>query len=215
MSELKDLAAALAKAQSEVKAALKDSKNPHFKSSYADLTSIWEACRTALTKNGLSVVQRTDFSEADVWLETMLLHSSGQSIAGRYPLRPQQQTPQGYGSALTYARRYALAAMVGVVADEDDDGNAASARSNVAYEPPPPTPTKAQTANDARNKAIEYANNAHHALGKMKTMDELNAWLGKNGPALEKLREKVPEEFTALDDKINVTADRLNTLVAG
>ena len=49
----------------------------------------------------------------------------------------------------------------------------------------------------------------------MKTMDELNAWLGKNGPALEKLREKVPEEFTALDDKINVTADRLNTLVAG
>lgn len=220
MSELKDLAAALAKAQSEVKAALKDSKNPHFKSSYADLTSIWEACRTALTKNGLSVVQRTDFSDADVWLETMLLHSSGQSIAGRYPLRPQQQTPQGYGSALTYARRYALAAMVGVVADEDDDGNAASAKSNGAMDHPPPrvhspAPPADRIANDGKNKAIEWANNAHHALAKMKTMVELNAWLAKHNVTIDKLKDVVPDEFEALNDKINVTADRMNNLVAG
>jgi len=211
---MKDLAAALAKAQAAMKPALKDSTNPHFKSKYADLTSVWEACRDALTKNGLSVAQVTEFDGELTWIRTILLHSSGEMLEGRYPLRPVQNTPQGMGSAMSYARRYALAAMVGVVAD-DDDGQAASTGNGHAYEPPPPAPTKAQTANDARNKAIEYANNSHHALGKMKTMDELNAWLGKNGPALEKLREKVPEEFTALDDKINVTADRLNTLVAG
>jgi len=210
---MKDLAAALAKAQAAMKPALKDSTNPHFKSKYADLTSVWEACRDALTKNGLSVAQVTEFDGELTWIRTILLHSSGEMLEGRYPLRPVQNTPQGMGSAMSYARRYALAAMVGVVAD-DDDGQAASTGNGQAYEPAP-QPTKAQTANDARNKAIEYANNAHHALGKMKTMDELNAWLGKNGPALEKLREKVPEEFTALDDKINVTADRLNTLVAG
>lgn len=210
---MKDLAAALAKAQAAMKPALKDSTNPHFKSKYADLTSVWEACRDALTKNGLSVVQTTEFDGDNVWIETMLLHSSGEMIKGRYPLRPTQATPQGYGSAISYARRYALAAMVGVVAD-DDDGQAASAGNGHAYEPAP-QPTKAQTANDSKNKAIEWANNAHFDLGKMKSVADLNAWLGKNSAGLEKLRTVVPDEFVALDHKINVTADRLNSLVAG
>lgn len=207
---MKDIATALAKAQAEVKAALKDSNNPHFKSRYADLTSVWDACRSALTKNGLSVVQRTDFNETDVWLETMLLHSSGEHIAGRYPLRPQQSTPQGYGSALTYARRYALAAMVGVVADEDDDGNAAS---HVAA----PAPTSRKHEADPTAKAREWANNAHAALAKMKFLNELNVWLDSadNAKKMAYLQKELPDEFAALDDKVNVTADRLNSLVAG
>lgn len=121
---------ALARVQGQVRAALKDSTNPHFKSKYADLSAVWEACRDPLTKNGLSVVQTTDFDKDDVWLVTTLYHSSGDSISGRYPLRPVKNDPQGYGSALTYARRYTLAALVGVVADEDDDGNRASANGN-------------------------------------------------------------------------------------
>ncbi len=217
---MKELASAMAKAQSEVKAALKDSKNPHFKSSYADLTSVWDACRSALTKNGLSVVQRTDFDASDMWLETMLLHASGESITGRYPLRPQQQTPQGFGSALTYARRYALAAMVGVVADEDDDGSAASVgrpSNGASYDPPPPQQTMAGRKNEADGikKAREWANNAHATLAGFDTALGLKTWIEKNSATVEKLKAVVPDEFEALDARINATAERLNVLNAG
>lgn len=126
VTQIQGIAAALAKTQGEIKAAIKDSTNPHFKSKYADLTAVWEACRGPLSKNGLAIVQTTEFDASDVWLVTTLLHTSGESISGRYPLRPVKNDPQGYGSALTYARRYTIAALVGVVADEDDDGNRAS-----------------------------------------------------------------------------------------
>jgi len=185
---MKELATAMAKAQAEIKAALKDSKNPHFKSSYADLTSVWDACRTALTKNGLSVVQIPNFQGDEVWLETMLLHASGESISGRYPLRPQQQTPQGYGSALTYARRYSLAAMVGVVADEDDDGNAASQRGN--YEPPARPAPKAE---DKTAAAKSYVDEAIKAIGTLTDATSLNAWVEANKTKLERLRDVYDE----------------------
>jgi hypothetical protein len=192
---MKELATAMAKAQAEIKAALKDSKNPHFKSSYADLTSVWDACRTALTKNGLSVVQIPGFDANDVWLETMILHSSGESLSGRYPLRPSQQTPQGYGSALTYARRYSLAAMVGVVADEDDDGNAASNRGN--YEPParqapPPKP-------DPVPAAKSYVDEAIKAIGTLTDAASLNAWVEANKAKLDRLREVYDEGAKQVD----------------
>ena len=184
---MKELATAMAKAQAEIKAALKDSKNPHFKSSYADLTSVWDACRTALTKNGLSVLQVTDFDANDVWLVTTLLHASGESVSGRYPLRPQQQTPQGYGSSLTYARRYCLASIVGVVSDEDDDGNAATQRGN--YEPPPrPAPLP-----DATRAAKSYVDEAIKAIGTLTDATSLNAWVEANKTKLERLRDVYDE----------------------
>lgn len=129
MSEsIKELAAALAKAQGQLKPAIKDSENPHFKSKYADLGAVWEACRKPLSDNGLSIVQMpTDSSEPGrVALTTMLLHTSGEYLISTCSSRLQQDSAQGVGSALTYLRRYALAAMVGIVADIDDDGNAAS-----------------------------------------------------------------------------------------
>lgn len=179
---MKELATAMAKAQSEIKSALKDSKNPHFKSSYADLTSVWDACRAALTKNGLSVVQVPGFDENDVWLETMILHASGESISGRYPLRPQPQTPQGYGSALTYARRYSLAAMVGVVADEDDDGNAASERGRgEPVQPPVPANAKA------------FVTRAIAELGAITAEDGIDAWIADNKDKLDKLKTVHPD----------------------
>lgn len=122
------LAAALSKAQAKIESADKSAANPFFKSRYADLPSVWAACRKALTDNGLSVVQTTDTSENGLVLETTLLHSSGQWISSLYPINPVKNDPQGLGSAITYGRRYALMALVGVVADDasDDDGNAAS-----------------------------------------------------------------------------------------
>lgn len=119
------LALALSAAQGEITPALKSSVNPHFKSKFADLSEVWEACRAALSKHKIAVVQCPQFEGNNAWLETTLIHESGESIMSRFPLLNGKGDMQGFGSALTYARRYSLAAMVGVTS-EDDDGNAAS-----------------------------------------------------------------------------------------
>lgn len=143
MDNIADLAAALSKAQGAIRAAIKERDNPGFKGSkYADLASVWEACRKPLSENGLAIVQSTDFENGDVWIRTILLHSSGQKIEGRYPLRPVKNDPQGYGSAITYARRYCLAAMVGVAPDDDDDGNAATGVTQNGYHQKTPAQAK-------------------------------------------------------------------------
>lgn len=124
---LNELAVALAKAQGEIEAAPKDSVNPHFKSKYADLSSLWSACRKPLSKNGLSVSQGFEPSgSASVRISTRLLHTSGQWIESDLDLLPKDPSPQAVGSCITYGRRYALGAIVGLVSDEDDDGNHAS-----------------------------------------------------------------------------------------
>ena len=129
MSEsIEKIAAALALAQGEMKPAIKDKENPFYKSSYADLASVWGACRVPLAKNGISVVQVPTLSAGKMVLITMLLHTSGQYIRGEYPVVPLKTDPQGIGSALSYARRYSLAAMVGICTDDDDDGETAQGR---------------------------------------------------------------------------------------
>lgn len=125
--ELSELAAALVKVQAVVEGAKKDSANPFFKSKYADLESVWEVCRKPLTDNGLAVVQTTDQAEQGVAVVTTLLHTSGQWMRGRLCMRPVKDDPQGVGSCITYARRYALAAIVGIY-QTDDDGEGASGR---------------------------------------------------------------------------------------
>ena len=122
------LAASLAKAQSHYGKALKDASNPFFKSKYVDLAGCYEACRDALATQGLTVVQTTEINATGgVTLASTLIHSSGEWLGGVYPVNPVKNDPQGYGSAMTYARRYALMALVGLAA-EDDDGEAASGR---------------------------------------------------------------------------------------
>lgn len=155
--EIKDLAAALAKAQGQMENASKDSTNPHFKSKYADLASVWDACRKALSENGLSVIQPAGGGPETVTVTTRLMHTSGQWIEESITMKPMQMTPQGIGSTVTYCRRYALASMVGVAPDEDDDGNAASQPSPQSYEKrqpqPQPTPiTKNQRSDEAKDK---------------------------------------------------------------
>lgn len=134
---LNELAIALAKAQGSFTTAVKDKVNPHFKSRYADLAAVWNACRDALSRNGLSVVQIPTVDGDKVSVETMLLHSSGQFISGVLSLRSEKPTPQGVGSAISYARRYGVAALVGVTTgDDDDDGEVAHGRLPVHFEEP-------------------------------------------------------------------------------
>lgn len=130
------LAEALAKAQSEMSNAAKDKNNPFFKSKYADLTSVWDACRDPLTKNGLAVTQIIAiYEQGGVILKSVLLHSSGEWVESMMPVVPVKNDPQSMGSAITYARRFALSALVGVAPGDDDDGNEASGRSHEPVRP--------------------------------------------------------------------------------
>ena len=122
---MKALAAALVKAQGQIEGAKKDSTNPYFKNKYADLGAVWDASRSALQANGFSIVQGGDVVEGQWVLRTTLLHESGEMQTGYVPLLNSKGDMQGLGSALTYARRYGLAAMVGVC-PEDDDANGAT-----------------------------------------------------------------------------------------
>jgi hypothetical protein len=106
--------------------ALKTSTNPHFRSRYADLSACVEAVIDSLNNNGIGLIQTTHECESGVTVETLLVHESGQTItSGRLHVPASKQDAQGYGSALTYARRYSLMAICGI-APEDDDGNRAS-----------------------------------------------------------------------------------------
>lgn len=125
--QINELATALAKAQGSMKSAVEDSVNPFYKSSYANLTSIWNACRQSLSTNGLSVVQAMENINAQLILITTLAHSSGQWIRSSVPVISEKTDCQSIGKAITYMRRYTLAALVGITSDsEDDDGNEAS-----------------------------------------------------------------------------------------
>jgi len=123
------LSAAMAAAQGEMKPAIKDATNPHFKSKYADLSSVFEAVRGPFAKHGLSVWQELGNANGGVTVSTRVVHKSGQWVEfGPLFVPAGKQDAQGLGSAATYARRYGLASALGVCADEDDDGNAASGK---------------------------------------------------------------------------------------
>lgn len=201
---MKDIASALAKAQAQIKTAIKDAKgqigqNRAYK--YADLGSVFDACKKALNDNGIAIVQRTDFNGPEIWLETMLLHASGDSIVGRYPLRPTQDTPQAYGSALTYARRYALSAMVGVVADEDDDGASASKHEETQEDP-------------ALQAAKAFTRKAVKEVGWFTNSADLDAWVTTWAKHIDKLRGKFPDEAKAVDAAINAQRSAITQKVA-
>lgn len=162
------LAEALAKAQGEFTAATKEKTNPHFRSKYADLASIIGATRPALSRNGLCVTQQVSPNGHGVWVRTTLAHTSGQWIADQCWMPVAKMDAQGIGSAITYGKRYSLAALLCVAAEDDDDGEgavgrqsaplptgrellaqaAATARSVLGEEEPPP-PSDADAPPDA------------------------------------------------------------------
>jgi len=120
-----NLAKALAAAQKNMKPVFKGSVNPHFKSRYADYSSIIEVAIPALSAQGLALTHATAILGTEVVCETTLLHESGEWISSVYPLRPMKQDPQAWGSCLTYAKRYTASALLAIADSDDDDANAA------------------------------------------------------------------------------------------
>ena len=154
-----ELAKALSAAQGEVEGAVKGKANPAFRSKYADLAAVWDACREALTKHGLAIIQSPGpCADGRMEMTTMLAHASGEWMRGTLTIPLAKVDAQAYGSATTYARRYALAAFVGV-APEDDDGNAAAAAAPKREAPAPTngrkTPAQAKRDGDHERMIAE------------------------------------------------------------
>jgi hypothetical protein len=164
------ISAALVKAQKAFGPALKSSTNPHFKSRYADLAACVEAVIDGLNSNDIALIQNTHECQDGVIVETMFIHSSGQMLsAGKLHVPASKHDPQGYGSALTYARRYSLMAACGI-APEDDDGNAArkpqiSLQASLAA-------MEASTSMDALKTAYKAAFQAHGAHEQIEAMKD-------------------------------------------
>ena len=149
---INEISAALAKAQGMLRPAIKDTINPFFKSVYADLAAIIDVIREPLSSNGLAILQSIETDAGDVVITTLLSHTSGQWVETALRLKPTKNDPQGVASAATYGRRIGLQSLVGVAADTDDDGNAASATptQKAAAEPK----AKAQEIDDLRQKMV-------------------------------------------------------------
>jgi hypothetical protein len=120
------LAKAMAKAQGDLGPVLKDKTNPAFRSKYADLGAVLEAVLPALNRAGLSLIQSPSYDGSLVGVTSILLHESGEWMEATLHMKPVKMDPQGIGSCLTYARRYAALAIAGAAPEDDDDGNAAS-----------------------------------------------------------------------------------------
>ena len=178
MNEMKELFTALSFAQGEMEAATKDSNNPFFKSKYADLNSVMGAVKPALAKHGLAFIQVSREMPAHACIETIIVHSSGDQFhCGVVAVPVLKNDAQGYGSALTYARRYSLSAAFGVGA-EDDDGNAAAKAKPAPPEKPklinPLTKTADYDLSDAR--AFELHQAAQLCVSKFEAGDQTAAW---------------------------------------
>lgn len=165
------IAAALVKAQKAFGPALKSSTNPHFTSRYADLAACVEAVIDGLNANGIALMQRTHECETGVIVETILIHESGEQISGgKLHVPASKHDAQGYGSALTYARRYSLMATTGVAA-EDDDGNAASKKPQISLQQSLAA-MEASTSMDALKAAYKAAFQAHGANEQIEAMKD-------------------------------------------
>lgn len=154
---MKEVSAAFVKAQKEFGPALKTKTNPHLRTAYADLSSVIEAIIDALNENGLAVMQKSVRCDDGVVVETVFIHTSGEMLsAGELHVPAPKKDPQGFGSALTYCRRYALMSACGI-APEDDDGEAASLHLQKKQE---------KINAEQREIALEKVASIHSALAK-------------------------------------------------
>ena len=231
-NDLDKIAPALVKAQSELKHAVKDSENAGFKSGgkasrYADLSSVWDAAKPVLTANKLAALQDVVSNEDGMGVRTRLLHESGQWIEFDPPMIPlAKKDAHGAGSVLTYGRRYSLSAALGVVADEDDDGNAAvqqTPAARVADAQPQrqadmPDPTKVKNGpgiSEAKNWVREHIRTLNGCGNPEELMEAIeavkpryikvcglfpNLWTGPDGTGLRGEAQKMATAYECRPD---------------
>jgi hypothetical protein len=214
------LATALAKAQGAIKPAIKDRSNDHFGSSYATLASVWDACRAPLSENGLSVAQLPSMDNSVVVVTTILMHTSGQWMGSKLSTLVARPDSQGVGSAVTYLRRFALAAMVGIAPD-DDDAEGAVAHPNEPRQRQAPAqrggrqqaPAQQQRQQRSENKSDKAPPNLEQALRQMNATKDREAlkgvmavlrdleWTPEEKKTINGAKEALLKGFTAAEKK--------------
>jgi hypothetical protein len=220
---MKDIAAALVKAQKEFGPALKTSTNPHFRSRYADLSACVEAVIDALNNNGIYLMQLTDEHDGGVKVSTTFIHESGEQLSGGTLFMPaSKHDAQGFGSALSYARRYSLMAACGI-APEEDDGNAASkpvapkvmpkAVAKAPEAPPAPPPKLAGTVSQWQLKvsaepettvddwSSTIADTTNFALEMAQSVNDVNSIYKINKVVYDRLKELDSVTYSMLLDR--------------
>ena len=191
-----DLATALCLAQAEMGGAIKDSNNPFFKSSYADLTSVIKVIKEPFAKYGLSFVQLpvTSAGGNGIGVSTMLMHKSGQWLQGEYLLPMDKVTPQGAASSITYARRYALQSLAGIPS-VDDDSEMAMYRNEPEPVAPPVKRVSKKLMQDLVSLVIESEATGEHtmmneALAELDENEKQKLWSQCTGKQQEFIRSK-------------------------
>lgn len=194
--ERKELFKALSIAQGRFTTVAKDKDNPFFKSLYAPLDSIIEMIRPILAENGLTAMQFTDLPDTGegVLIETIITHESGQYISGKLYMPAAKLDPQGFGSAITYGRRYALAAALGIVSDEDTDANDIKGKPKNAQEgtKSPPQATAIPEGDKDHMQRVKtalraiYGNDIQAGLSKV---EELTTFKNKEGKEIKGTRD--------------------------
>jgi len=198
-SDIGKLAEALAKAQAQMQGAIKDSSNPFFKSKYADLSSVWNSCREPLSNNGIAVIQTTDSGlDGAIELITTLVHSSGQFIRGRLPIKPVRPDPQGIGSAISYARRYGLSSIVGVIQEDDDGENAMNRSSNNSNK---------SNGRISKNQVQQITNFVNQLGGNHQDFIQ---WLQRTNPKISTYSDLPSNYFQPAMEALNRKAAKLN-----
>lgn len=200
--QINELASALAKAQGLIKTAAMDGFNPFFKSRYATLGSVWDACRKALQECSLSVTQFPVSTADGAGVTTTLLHSSGQWMRETLILPLPKDDAQGSGSAIRYARRYALAAVLGIVDEDDDDGNAASGKHR-----PEQKPAQEPAKQASQKPASKPADSAKSQIPPPSDWEQIvnigqgliKHHVAKEGELLKEIREKL-----SLSEKVKI-----------
>lgn len=178
MSDIKQVSAALVKAQKAFGPALKTSSNPHFKSRYADLSACVEAVIDSLNANGIMLMQRNIPCESGVTVETVFVHESGETLSsGPLHVPASKNDAQGYGSAQTYARRYSLMAACGI-APEDDDGNAASKSKAAVISPVKESAKATPITAEETAYVMDVGGEMVDLFGNGQELDALEMWRG-------------------------------------
>ena len=189
---MKEIAAALVKAQKAFGPALKTKTNPHLKAKYADLGDCIEAVIDGLNNNGIALMQQTHECESGVLVETVFIHESGETYsAGKFHVPAVKQDAQGYGSALTYARRYSLMAACGI-APEDDDGQATSKKTPKQLDGYPEY--EAETLPAMREAAMQGSLSLAAAFQALPKSAHKAAFWQAQGPALKKAAKAADEQ---------------------
>jgi hypothetical protein len=208
-AQVGELFSALAKCQAEIQNPQRNAENPFFKSSYADLTSIWDVVREPLTKNGLSIAQFPGREGNEVLLTTVLAHESGQYIISRMAMTPEKDNPHGQASCITYMRRFALAAATGCApAGDDDDGNSAVQPPQHQTTHVPPAPEQNGNGKRGRKSNAEKLRERLKKLGVGTKEDaDLIVWYSTAGEVL------TIEEAKLTAKKASRALDAINSLL--